>query len=201
MPHAFFTDRRPQQGLTFEEYLSVTRERTDQDVDDLPIEEADRIEYTKLNLHRTQRIVRTYRVAEELDALLRAVDRSQLWMVLTEPWCSDSSQCLPIIAGMAACSESIELRILLRDDNLDVMDLYLTDGKRGVPLLVAFDSAGEEIFRWGPRPRPAQAVFEKAKAAGLEKPELLAKMHLFYGQDRGRSVETEFVELLTRNRG
>ena len=200
MPHAFLTNQRSQRGLTFEEYLSITQKRAEQDVEGLPVDEAERIGYTKLNLHRMQRIARTYRVSDDLDVLLRRIDRAQLWMVLTEPWCGDSSQCLPLIAGMAARNEFINVRMLLRDDNLDVMDLYLTDGKRSIPLLVAFDSAGDEIFRWGPRPKPAQAVFEEAKAAGLEKPELLAKMHLFYGQDRGRAVEAEFVDLLAHGR-
>jgi hypothetical protein len=197
MPPSFFADRRPHRGLTFEEYLSVTQRRVEQDVKGLPAEEVERIEYTRLNLHRMQRIARTYRVSDELDEVLQRIDRPQLWMVLTEPWCSDSSQCLPIIAGLAARSDAINLRMLLRDDNLDVMDLYLTDGKRGVPLLVAFDGEGNEMFRWGPRPKPAQVVFEEAKAAGLEKPELLAKMHLFYGRDRGRAVEAEFLRLVT----
>lgn len=199
MPYSFFTDQRPHRGLTFEEYISVTKMRAEENVAGLSVEEAERIEYTGLNLHRMQRIVRTYRVSEDLDVLLRSIDLPQLWMVLTEPWCGDSSHCLPLIAGMAIRNEHINLRILLRDDNLDVMDLYLTGGKRGIPVLVVFDSAGSEIFRWGPRPEPAQAVFEQAKAAGLEKPDLLAKMHLFYGRDRGRAVEAEFVELLERS--
>jgi hypothetical protein len=196
MPHSFFDERRPHRGLTFQEYIAVTRERAEQAVEGLPAEVAERIESTKVNLQRMQRIVNSHRVSEDLCILLRRNQRPQLWMVLTEPWCGDSSQCLPLIAVMAEQNELIELRILLRDANLDVMDLYLTDGKRGIPLLVAFDGAGEEIFRWGPRPKPAQAVFEEAKSAGLEKVDILARMHRFYGRDRGRAVEGEFRRLL-----
>jgi hypothetical protein len=156
----------------------------------------ERIEYTRLNLQRMRRVQRTYRVSDDLGTLLRRIAQPQLWMVLSEPWCGDSSQCLPVIAAASACNDLINLRILLRDDNLDVMDLYLTNGKRGIPLLVAFDSEGGEILRWGPRPAPAQTIFNEAKAAGLGKPELLAKMHLFYGQNGGRAVDSELAELL-----
>ncbi len=149
MPHSFFTDRRPHEGLTYDEYLTVTRERAEQDVTGLPEEEAERIEFTKVNLHRMQRITRTHKVSDELDLLLKRIDRSQIWMVLTEPWCSDSAQCLPHIEAMSELSDHIDLRMLLRDDNLDVMDLYLTDGSRGVPMLVCFDTDGGELFRAG----------------------------------------------------
>lgn len=196
MPHSFFTDRRPQNGLTYEEYLAVTHERGEQDVTGLPEEEAEKIEYTKLNLHRMQRIKRTYEVSEELRQLIERVETPQLWMVLTEPWCSDSAQCLPFIAAMSELNDKIDLRMLLRDDNLDVMDLYLTNGSRGVPLLVSFDSDGAELFRWGPRPKPAQEVFNQAKIEGIEKPKLLERILLFYGRDRGRAIEAEFIALL-----
>jgi len=198
MRHSFFTEQRPHRGLTYGEYLSLVQQRAEQDVRGMPDEQVERIEFTRLNLNRMQRISRTYRVSDELDSLLQRIGRPQLWMVLTEPWCGDSAQCVPYVERMAARNEFIRLRLLLRDENLDVMDLYLTEGKRGIPKLVAFEADGQEVFRWGPRPRAAQAVFEEARASGLEKPQILEKLHLFYGRDRGRSIEAEFVGLLAR---
>ncbi len=117
-------------------------------------------------------------------------------MVLTEPWCGDSAQCLPHLGVLAQSNPKITLKMVLRDANLDLMDEFLTDGKRSIPRLVAFDQAGEQVFMWGPRPAPAQAVFDEAKAAGLAKPELLEKLHLFYGRNRGAALEEEFITLL-----
>jgi hypothetical protein len=196
MTHAFFRDRRPHVGLTYAAYDELCQQQAEQDVAGLPPEEVERFEFARLNLHRSRRIGRTYRVAPELEALLRRLAGPQIWLVLTEPWCGDSAQCLPHVAAMAERGADVDLRILLRDDNPDIMDLFLTDGKRSIPILVAFGENGEELFRWGPRPAAAQAVFEEARAEGLEKPQILERLHLFYGRDRGRALEAEFVRLL-----
>ena len=86
-------------------------------------------------------------------------------------------------------------------DNLDIMDQYLTDGKRSIPLLVAFDAAGGELFRWGARPAAAQAVVDEANAEGLEKPAMLERLHAWYGKDRGRSLDAELVTLFREHLG
>jgi hypothetical protein len=119
-------------------------------------------------------------------------------MVLTEPWCGDSAQCVPCLEKLAGSHPSIEIRFLLRDDNLEIMDRYLTDGKRGIPKLVAFDAQGTELYRWGPRPAEAQVVMDAALAEGLDKPARLEKLHLFYGRNRGRALDAEMVAVLGR---
>ena len=118
-------------------------------------------------------------------------------MVLTEDWCGDSAQNLPYIAKIAECNSLIKLRILPRDQNLDLMDLYLTDQKsRSIPKLVAFDEFGNELFQWGPRPYEAQKLVMELNALGLSKNEFNEKLHLWYGRNKGKSIENEFVELL-----
>jgi hypothetical protein len=162
-------------------------------------EAAERIGYTKLNLHRSGRISRTWQPSQELKALAVCLTGPQLWMVLTEPWCGDSAQCLPCLAVLADGLPNVDLRVLQRDDNLDIMDQFLTDGKRSIPMLVAFDPDGNELFRWGPRPAAAQRVVDAALAEGLDKPERLERLHLWYGRDRGRHLDAELVEVLRRH--
>jgi len=136
-----------------------------------------------------------------LASLLQIVTEPEQWLVLTEPWCGDSAQCLPCVAVMAERQPNIGLHILPRDANLDIMDQFLTDGKRSIPVVVMFDAAGREAGRWGPRPAAAQAEFDAAKAAGLDKPAILERLHLWYGRDRGRAVDAEFCSLLKRRMG
>ena len=154
------------------------------------------LEYTRLNWHRTGRIARTWQPSAALATELARLTAPQTWLVLTEPWCGDSAQCLPCLVVLAERQPAIDLRLVLRDANLDLMDRFLTDGKRSIPRLAAFDEGGNELFRWGPRPRAAQDVFDQAKAEGLAKPDLLERLHLFYGRNRGAALDAEFVALL-----
>jgi len=196
---SFFADRRPHTGLTYAAYMDLMAEQAAAPVPTDDAEAAERIEFTKLNLHRSGRISRTWRPSGELASLAGRLTGSQLWMVLTEPWCGDSAQCLPCLAVLAGELPDIELRMLLRDDNLDIMDQFLTDGKRSMPVLVAFDPDGAELFRWGPRPAAAQKVVDEAKAEGLEKPDMLERLHLWYGRDRGKQLDAELAAVLRRH--
>lgn len=196
MPHPFLENGRIQAGLTPEQYHQVFAEQAAAPAEGLDEEAAEKLEFTRLNLHRTERIRRTYTVGEDIANLVRAIEGPQTWLILTEPWCGDSAQCLPYIEAMADLNPHIDLRLILRDANLDVMDEFLTDGKRSIPQMVVFDAAGDEVTRWGPRPAEAQAVFAEAKAAGLVKADILEKLHLFYGRNRGRALEEEFRNLL-----
>jgi hypothetical protein len=125
-----------------------------------------------------------------------SIREPQRWMVITQPSCGDSSQVVPIIRRIAECSPKITLDLILRDDHPEIMDAYLTDGKRSIPKLVAFDEEGNELFRWGARPRPAQDLFEQAIKEGQTKQIALERVHLFYAKDKGKAVEREFLELL-----
>jgi hypothetical protein len=170
-------------------YVAVTN------LDVLTTEEKEYIEYKKLNLQRSSRIERTYTVSEELEQLIRNIKDKQIWMVLTEGWCGDSAQILPHIVKMAELNPNIDLRILLRDSNPDIMDLYLTNGTRSIPRLIAFDLEGNELFNYGPRPKALQTLITQWKSEGIVKPELYEKLHLWYARNKGKEIEAEFVNI------
>lgn len=196
MAWKFFADSRVQDGLDHAQYMALLEEQAAQSTDDLDKEAAQLVAFTQLNLHRTQRILRHYQPARRLIELLGRIHERQLWLMVTEPWCGDSAQCLPYITQMARSNPLLELRLVLRDANLDIMDEFLTQGKRAIPKLAVFNTRGDMILEWGPRPLAAQKVFDLAKAEGLEKPDLLERLHLFYGRDRGKAIEQEFIALL-----
>lgn len=184
-------------GLSPEAYLALFEASAATELpSDAPAEAREKLEFTRLNLHRTKRILRTWRPTPELADQLARLTAPQTWLVLTEPWCGDSAQCVPCLEVMARQQPLLTLKLVPRDQNLDLMDRYLTNGSRSIPRLVAFAPDGRELFRWGPRPAAAQAVFDEAKAAGLAKPELLEKLHLFYGRNRGLALAGEFVTIL-----
>ena len=184
-------------GLTWDNYLAEVDRAASLDPAGLGEIAAEQLEFSNLNQHRMARIGRTWKPSAGLTALLTRLKGPQTWMVLTETWCGDSAQCLPMIRIMAETAPDVTLRLLIRDENLNVMDRYLTDGKRAIPLLAAYDGEGNEMFRWGARPAEAQAVIAQALAEGLDKPERLERLHLFYGRNRGQALDAEFVTLFS----
>jgi hypothetical protein len=126
-------------GLDDDGWRRLLQQRADAGTDGLPAEQADLIAYTRLNLHRTLRLERTWLPSPELSAQMTRLDRSQTWLVISEPWCGDSAQCLPCLMVTARLNPLVRLRVLPRDDHPAVMDRFLTGGKRSVPILAALD--------------------------------------------------------------
>lgn len=155
-------------------------------------------EYRKLNLQRTNRLDKTFIPSEDLVNIISKIKKPQIWMVITESWCGDSAQSLPIIAKAAALNRNINLRIVLRDENPDIMDKYLTNGSRSIPKFVVFDEDNNELFQWGPRPVEAQKLYGRLKDEGKEKSEINKELHLWYGRNRGKEIEKELVNLLSK---
>ncbi len=196
----FFVERRLHNGYTFEEYTELV-DKYIETADLATMNDFDKALYetTKLNQHRSRRINKTYVPDNELIEVIKQIDEKQIWMVITEGWCGDSAQTLPYIAIMARLNSNIDLRILERDKNPDIMEQYLTNGKlRSIPKLVAFDESGKELFQWGPRLEEAQTLVDRLKAEGMKKKEFTEKLHLWYGRNRGKNIELEFIELLRK---
>lgn len=201
MDFEFLARRRPLEALTWSAYMDLLAAEAEAAPPAGDPEAAQRQEYTKLNLHRSRRIERSWLPSDELATLLQTITGPEQWVVLTEPWCGDSAQCLPCVAVMAERQTNIDLHMLLRDKNPDIMDQFLTGGKRSIPVVAMFDPAGRLVGRWGPRPAAAQAVFDSAQRSGAAKPEILERLHLWYGKDRGKALDAEFCALLRRRIG
>lgn len=196
--YKFFFERRIHNGMTYEDYNNLFNEKIDAIVpQDLSPELAEQLNNTKLNFQRMNRINKTYKVNENLAKVVEEIDKPQLWMILTELWCGDSAQNIPYIAQIAKQNPLIDLRILLRDENPDIMDRYLTNGTRGIPKIVAFDTDGNEIFQWGPRPKEAQELVLKAKQEGKPKKEFIELLHKWYAFNKGKNIEEEFLDLIS----
>jgi len=117
-------------------------------------------------------------------------------LVITEPWCGDSLAIFPAIAKL--CEHAgVPLRVIRRDEYLDLIDRYLTNGGRAIPIAIGLDEDGHELFHWGPRPAPAQVIFERHRAqlaAGqIEKIEIHKKIRAFYANDNGKAVVCELL--------
>ena len=125
-------------------------------------------------------------------------------LVLTEPWCGDSLAIFPVVRRIAEINGNWPLKILRRDENLDLMDQFLTRHARAVPIFLFLREDGSLIFRFGPRPRAAQAIFEtyreEFKAGKIEKAEVIKKIRNFYAKNRGNAILNELLAAFTEHR-
>lgn len=85
-------------------------------------------------------------------------------IVLSEDWCGDALLNNPILLRIAEAA-GIEVRFLLRDQNLELMDQYLTNGvSRAIPIFIFIDQEGTEVGVWGPRAAEMQVLMESKRA-------------------------------------
>jgi hypothetical protein len=155
------------------------------------------MEYTKLNAVRMNRLDKTAEIIPEFRDTIAQINEPQTWLVLTEGWCGDAAQIIPVLHKAASLNENIALGFLLRDDNLELMDMYLTNGKsRSLPKLIVLDKNNHELFNWGPRPAILQELFFQLKAKELTEDAIKEEIHKWYAQDKTVTIQKELLEIL-----
>lgn len=158
-----------------------------------------KIDYAKINLQRIKRLEKTLVIGHELRDALARIKGNYYWVIITEGWCGDSSQNVSLLHLLEKECPNIELKIVLRDDNPDVMDQYLTNGSRSIPKLVCFEKESlRELFTWGPRPAPLQELVKKLVADGVSKDERGIITQKWYNEDKTRTLQLEFASLITQ---
>jgi len=132
-------------------------------------------------------------------ALERAceVGRTYRLLVLAEDWCGDASNTVPYVAKLGALGHCLEMRILRRDENPEVMDRYLSGAARAIPIVIVLGDAWREVGHWGSRPAELQAwVLEARKTTPKE--ELYPQIRRWYAKDKGESTLREILALLPK---
>jgi hypothetical protein len=158
------------------------------------------VHYARLNLKRMQRVDKTVQLLPELLAALEQLPQRYVWLVITEGWCGDAAQIVPVLEAIAQASHGqLTTRYVLRDENLDLMDRYLTNGGRSIPKLVVLHADTlTEAATWGPRPAPAQELFVRLKQEQVPYEEFATQLHSWYAKDRTLSTQRELLALLQR---
>jgi hypothetical protein len=147
-----------------------------------------------------QRVDKTVQLLPELLAALEQLPQRYVWLVITEGWCGDAAQIVPVLEAIAQASHGqLTTRYVLRDENLDLMDRYLTNGGRSIPKLVVLHADTlTEAATWGPRPAPAQELFVRLKQEQVPYEEFATQLHSWYAKDRTLSTQRELLALLQR---
>lgn len=159
------------------------------------------VHYTRLNAHRMNRIDRTLVLH---DATIRKLQKSTTptcWLVITEAWCGDAANIIPVLEKMAQANPAITMRLVLRDNHPELMQAFLTDGGESVPKLIAFRQAdGEQLYTWGPRPAAAQALMHTMKNATPtpDYAEIAENIQRWYNLDKTKQIQQEVAELVAQ---
>lgn len=155
------------------------------------------IDYTRLNDRRTARWEKRLDLPELVLNSIRALRTKQNWLVLNESWCGDAAHSLPVMNRFAELSEYIELRVLWRDQHLDLMDRYTSGGSRGIPKLLILNENFELTGEWGSRPRPLQEQVDQVKSEfGKIPAEFKETIQQWYNKDKGLTTANELIQLL-----
>jgi len=118
-------------------------------------------------------------------------------LVLSEDWCGDAVNTVPIVARLVERCPNVDLRVFARDENVDIMDAHLTGSSRSIPVIIALDEAYEERGWWGPRPTVLQR-WVSGQGQLLEKTARYREARTWYARDRGRTTLEEVVSMLER---
>ena len=140
-------------------------------------------------------MARRAELPEALAERVRAIPGKWKLLVLAEDWCGDAVNSLPFVAALERAAPNIELRLLGRDANPDLMDAHLTGTSRSIPVVMLLDEEYREVAWWGPRPAELQAWF-RAEGVHMESSERYRRMRQWYARDHGRSTLEEIIGLI-----
>ncbi len=193
------------QALTYAGYRSLVTDLLAEDKTTGLHHTPELLKYSHLNEQRMNRLDKTFRLDSQAAELLAQLTKPQQWLVITEGWCGDASQIVPVLHSLSLLNENIQLGFVLRDEQPDLMDAFLTEGSRSIPKIIFADAkSGEVGGSWGPRPAAVQAqirdmIVQMKGSTDLEVrhkiyEDLKTLVHTWYAHDRTVSIQREVLQ-------
>ncbi|GGX17814.1 thioredoxin family protein [Aquimarina muelleri] len=183
-------------GITYHEYsklieqLVTKKETTGKEHTDA------RINLTKLNASRMRRLDKTIILSEKDINAFKEISKKQTWLVLIESWCADGAQTIPILNKIAEVMPNIDLKIVLRDENIVLMNQFLTNGTQSIPKLIIADQHNNVLNSWGSRSKAAtELVAAYKKEHGKIDDTFKKNLQMWYNNDKGKSIIKDILEL------
>ncbi|SDS49268.1 Thioredoxin [Polaribacter sp. KT25b] len=188
------------QSISYQEYRDLVTNLLAENKSTGPNQSEELTNYSLLNATRMKRLDKTIKISDETTKEIQQITTPQTWLLITEGWCGDAAQNLPIINKMADLNSNISLKLVLRDENEDLIDLFLTNGGKAIPKLIILDQENNVINTWGPRPTVATKMVAdyKAKHGALDA-EFKQDLQVWYNKDKGKSTQEDFINLIKNN--
>ncbi|MBF6609233.1 MAG: thioredoxin family protein [Flavobacterium sp.] len=183
---------------TYTEYRSIVSDLLSQGKSTGTEQSEEILHYSKLNEVRMNRLDRTIVIAEDVIRDLLSLNKQYLWLVISEGWCGDAAQLLPIMNKMAAIAPGVQMKVVFRDQNPVLMDGFLTNGARSIPKLILIDSHTMNVLgSWGPRPNGASELIKSYKLQyGVVDETAKTELQLWYLHDKGLSTQREILQMM-----
>lgn len=155
------------------------------------------LNYSMLNDKRMARLDKKIKLSNSTIERLSKVKKEQTWLLITEGWCGDAAHILPVMNKMSNENEHIKLKVVLRDENVALMNEFLTNGSMSIPKLVVLDKDANVISSWGPRPSIAtKMVTDYKEKHGSLDPDFKKDLQLWYNKDKGVNIQEDLLAFL-----
>jgi hypothetical protein len=186
-----------QNALSYSAYRELVQHLLKEGKSTGPVQSEVLTHYSELNEVRMNRVEKTVSLTEDDKIMLANLSQNQLWVVISEGWCGDAAQILPVINKMAEASSKVDFKVVLRDENEDFMQLFLTNGSKSIPKLIVLNPETLEVLHtWGPRPKGAVDVIEfYKKTEGSVNENAKIALQKWYAKDKGREIIDEVAAL------
>ncbi len=188
-----------QKGISYEAYTQIIQEQAKEGKTSGTEQTIERINFTKLNASRIRRLNKTFTLNKEQFFFFKGTPK-QTWLILTESWCGDAAQTIPVLNKIAETTSNITLKLLFRDDNIDLMNTFLTNGSQAIPKLIVVDKFYNVLYVWGSRSKKATKLVENYKNEyGKIDNDFKRQLQIWYNQNKGKSIIEDIMELTNKN--
>ena len=184
--------------MTFENYLQQFEDILNHPENHPAYQDDEYYQYTKMNWTRMGRWLKRFELTSTFEQFVESITEKQQWIIITEPWCGDAAHSVPMLAKMASKNPNITVDIQLRDSAPFLIDSYLTNGGKSIPILVIRNEQGQDLAVWGPRPQACQELFLHMKAQGADFSEIKEEIQKWYNADKGTEIQKEIQALLEK---
>ncbi|UGU14634.1 thioredoxin family protein [Sinomicrobium kalidii] len=185
-----------QKSLSYKAYTELVKQLASGRKTTGPEQTEVHINFTKLNASRMRRLDKTLVIPEKAMRSFKNIDKKQTWLVIMESWCADGAQTIPVLNKICEVVPGLDLRIVMRDENPELMDLFLTDGTRSIPKLIILDNELNVAHTWGPRSRTAANMVAAYKSQNGKIDDAFKEfLQVWYNKDKGTAIIEDLVEL------
>lgn len=185
-------------GLAYEDYIIRVEDDLENEIENDDPKEY--VQYYALGLQRMNRIFKTFKFNPAQETRIKSTPNNLKLLIITEGWCGDASQILPVVEKLANAL-NVSTHYILRDENMELMEKYKTNGALSIPIIIGVNEENEEAFRFGPRPQEGMEMLARFK----NNPDIYSSedfhedLQRYYNDNKGEDIINEILDLIDEN--